>query len=165
MSAEAPVPGHDGDLIRQARLRMVPSMSIPRAAALTGDAPGNWGCVERGYQDLGGDRGRRTIMHPPAQTLARMSSAVGVTPRQWEDRGRGDVAAILRVIMEDRRRQCDAVSAALADADSAFLRVIRDSPILSAEQKSEYARLWHHGGREKVAAVAARMLAQLSDRG
>ena len=93
-----------------------------------------------------------------------MSSAVGVTARQWEERGRCDVAALLRVILDDRRRQCEAVSAALADADHAFLRVIRDSPLLSTEQKAEYVRLWQHGGREKVAAVSARMLWQLSDR-
>jgi hypothetical protein len=103
-------------------------------------------------------------MHPPAHTLARMSSAVGVTPQQSEKRGRSDVAALLRVILEDKRRQCEAVSAALADADRAFLRVIRDSPLLSTEQKAEYVRLWQHGGRDKVAAVAARMLWQLSDR-
>ena len=94
MPADVPVTGHDGALIRSARRRMVPKMSIAKAAALTGDDAGNWGHIERGYQDLGGHRGRRLIMEPPPDTLARMSSVVGVTVAQWEARGRHDVAAL-----------------------------------------------------------------------
>ena len=148
----------DGDLIRRARERMVPKMSIRKAAALTGDDPGNWGHLERGYQDLGGDRGRRLVTHPPAATLARMSSVVGVLPSEWEARGRADVAVILRAILEDGRREAEAVCTALTDADDAFLRVIGASPDLTREQKDEYSRLWSQGGREKVAEIAARML-------
>ena len=133
-------------------------MSIRKAAALTGDDVGNWGHTERGYQDMGGDKGRRLIMHPPADTLARMSSVVGVTPAEWEARGREDVAAILEGILEDSRREAEAVGAAMADADDAFLRVIRASPDLTDEKKQEYARLWSQGGRERVAEIAARML-------
>jgi hypothetical protein len=155
---DTPVSGHDGDLIRQARRSMVPKMSIRKAAALTGDDPGNWGHTERGYQDLGGDRGRRLIMQAPADLLARMSSVVGVTPAQWEARGRDDVAELLRAILRDSRREAAAVSMASAAADDAFLLVIRASPDLTAEKKQEYARLWTQGGREKVAEIAARML-------
>ena len=46
----------------------------------------------------------------------------------------------------------------MADADDAFLRVIRASPDLTDEKKQEYARLWSQGGRERVAEIAARML-------
>ena len=158
MPADVPVTGHDGDLIRRARLRMVPKMSIRKAAALTGDDAGNWGHLERGYQDLGRARGRRVIIHPPPDTLARMSSVVGVTPAQWQARGREDVAALLGEILEDSRREAEAVSAASSAADDAFLRVIRASPDLTSEQRDEYSRLWLQGGREKVAEIAARML-------
>jgi len=148
--------GHDGDLIRRARQRMVPALSIRKAAALTGDDAGNWGHIERGYQDLGGDRGRRDVTHPPAPVLARMSSVTGVLPAEWEARGRHDVAALLREILEDSRREAEAVTAAVADADDAFLRVIRASPDLSEEQKAEYVRLWTQGGRERVVATLRR---------
>lgn len=155
--------GHDGELIRRARLRMVPKMSIARAAALTGDDAGNWGHTERGYQDLGGDRGRRLILHPPPDTLARMSSVVGVTPAQWIERGRHDVAALLGEILADSRREAEAVSAASSAADDAFLRVIRASPDLTSEQREEYSRLWLQGGREEVARIVARMLRRSED--
>lgn len=158
MPADVPVTGHDGELIRRARERMIPALSIRRAAAMTGDDAGNWGHIERGYQDLGGRRGRRLIMEPPAPVLARMSSVVGVTPAQWEARGRHKVAVLLREILEDSRREAAAVSEASTAADDAFLRVIRASPDLSEEQKSEYARLWSQGGRERVAEIAARMM-------
>jgi hypothetical protein len=157
LPADTPVSGHDGDVIRRARRRMVPKMSIAKAAALTGDDAGNWGHTERGYQDLGGDRGRRVIMHPPPDTLARMSSVVGVTPAQWQARGREDVAALLGEILEERRREAEAVSAASSAADDAFLRVIRASPDLTREQVDEYTRMWLQGGREEVAKIAARM--------
>ena len=156
MPPDTPASGHDGELIRRAREKMVPKMSIRRAAALTRDDPGNWGHVERGYQDLGGDRGRRDVTHPPAVTLARMSSVVGITPAEWEARGREDVAVILEGILEDSRREAEAVTAAVADADDAFLRVIRASPDLSEEQKAEYVRLWTQGGRERVVATLRR---------
>ena len=156
MPSDTPVSGHDGDVIRQARLRMMPALSIRKAAALTGDDAGNWGHVERGYQDLGGDRGRRLIMHPPAATLARMSSVVGVLPAEWAARGRADVAALLDGILEDGRREAEAVRAAMADAGDAFLRVIRASPDLPEEKKAEYVRMWTQGAREQVAAMLAR---------
>jgi hypothetical protein len=140
---------------------MAPAMSIPRAAKITGDDPGNWGHTERGYQPLAGG-GRRVIMHPPAAVLSRMSSVVGVTPEQWESRGREDVAELLRAVLEERRQEGETLSAALADADDAFLAVIRSSPHLSADQKAEFARLWNQQGREKVAEVAARMLRGLT---
>lgn len=158
LPADTAAPGHDGDLIRRARLKMVPALSIRRAAALTRDDPGNWGHVERGYQELGGARGRRDITHPPAAVLARMSSVVGVTPAQWEERGRGDVAELLREILTDAQREVAAVRQATAAADDAFLREIRNTPDLTSEQRAEYARLWSQGGREKVAEVAERML-------
>jgi hypothetical protein len=156
------VSGHDGDLIRRARERMVPRMSIREAARLTGDSEGNWGHCERGYQ-LMADGARRSIAHPPAPTLARMASVVGVTPVQLEEIGRGDAAAILREILEDTRREAGAVTAAMAGADEAFLRVIRSSPDLTAEQKQEYARMWRQGARDEVAEIAARMLRRSGD--
>ena len=163
MPPDTAASGHDGDLIRRARQRMVPALSIRKAAALTGDDAGNWGHIERGYQDLGGDRGRRDVTHPPAPVLARMSSVTGVLPGEWEARGRHDVAALLREILEDVRREAGAVTAAMADADDAFLKVIRASPELSEEQKAQYARLWSQGGRAKVAEIAARMLRRSGD--
>jgi hypothetical protein len=156
LPAHPPVQGHDGEVIRSARLAMVPAMSIPAAARLTGDDPGNWGHTERGYQPLARGR-RRVIMHPPAPLLARMSSVTGVTPAQWEDRGRRDVAELLRGILEESRRQALSLSSALTEADDAFLRTVRASADLSEAQKAEFARMWHQGGREKVAAVIARL--------
>lgn len=156
MPAHPPVTGHDGELIRQARELMVPRMSITQAAKLTGDDGGNWGHIERGYQPLAGG-GRRIIMQPPAATLARMSSVVGVTPQQWKGRGRHDVADLLEAVLDERRREGEAVSAAVAGADDAFLAVLRASG-LPEELKTEYARMWHQQGREKVAEIAAKMI-------
>lgn len=141
---------------------MRPALSISQAAKLTGDDPGNWGHIERGYQALPGGR-RRIIMNPPAPVLARMSAVVGVTPAQWVKRGRRDVAQRLRVILRDRRREADAVSAALARADDAFVRVIRSRAGLSEDRRVEYVQMWHQGGREKVIAVVERILRQLSE--
>ena len=162
MPPDTPVSGHDGDLIRRARLKMVPKMSIRKAAALTGDDAGNWGIIERGYQDLGGHRGRRIVMQPPPETLARMSSVVGVTPAQWEARGRHAVASLLREILEDSRREAGAVSAAMAAADEAFMREIRNSPDLPEEQKALYVRLWSAGSRGKVAEFVAQLARRIN---
>lgn len=138
-------------------------MSIPQAAGLSGDSPGWWGHIERGYQPLGRMKGRRLMMHPEPKVLARMSYVVGVTPVQWEARGRGDVAAELHDILADARRHGLTLTAALSGAEGAFLAVIRSSPDLTEAQKAEFARLWHQqGGRQRVAEVARRMLGGLT---
>lgn len=165
MPPEPPRAGHDGELIRRARERMVPRLSIAAAAALTGDSVGNWGHIERGYQSMA-DGTLRSTTHPPAATLARMASVVGVTPAELTELGQrhgsgchaGEAAEILAGILDERRREAAALTAALADADEAFLRVIRLSPDLDEQQKADLVRMWRQGGRAKVAEVAAKML-------
>jgi hypothetical protein len=97
-----------GTLIRSARELQVPKMSIRAAAARIGLSPEQWGNIERGYRYAKeGDAPREFA--PPAPTIAKMASIVGVTPAQLTAAGRADAAAALEEI---RRR--DQLSSPLA---------------------------------------------------
>lgn len=106
MSDDLP-PTPEGRLIRRARERAIPKLTIRAAASRAGMSAEQWGYVERGYvPSRGGQPPRR--FSPPAPTLARMASTLSVTPGELESEGqRPDAAETLRemlrpVTAEDR---------------------------------------------------------------
>lgn len=88
----------EGDLIRRARDRAVPKLSIRAAAARIGISPEHWGNIERGHKSAGANEEPRRLDISPA-LIAKMALAVGVTPEQLETTGkRPDAAGELREI-------------------------------------------------------------------
>ena len=85
----------EGRLIRRARELAIPKLSIRAAAARIGMSPEQWGYAERGYLPSRGGAGEREF-RPPAPTLARMGTALGLTPEQLAAAGRADAADALR---------------------------------------------------------------------
>lgn len=97
MTSDLPSPTREGELIRLARMRATPRLSIRAAAAKAGISAETWGYVERGYQSLG--QGKPVRVHiPPADTLAHMANVVGLSPERLEEIGRADAAKVLREI-------------------------------------------------------------------
>ncbi len=95
----------EGRLIRRARERAIPKLTIRAAAAKIGMSAEQWGYAERGYIPSRGGSPPREF-HPPAATLARMASAMSVTPGELESPGeRPDAAEILREILRTGRRR------------------------------------------------------------
>src|SRR5690606_38173924 len=91
----------EGALIRMARRRMSPRLSIAQAAQHACISPEHWGNIERGHQSQGGGQSR--IIIPPADTLAHVASAVGVRPRARAAVRRQGGARLLREIIARRR--------------------------------------------------------------
>ena len=98
---DPPPPTAEGELIRQARDLAIPRLSIRAAATRIGMSPEHWGNIERGYRYAKQDEPPRPFA-APAPTIAKMASAVGVTPDQLTDAGREDAA---RMLEEIRRRE------------------------------------------------------------
>lgn len=92
----------EGRLIRAARRRAALSIAAAAARTAAGDRPAlgpdQWANNERGYSSKA--KGRDVV--PPAWTLARMAEAVGTTPEELEEAGRGDAAAELRKNVQAR---------------------------------------------------------------
>lgn len=91
----------EAELIKRAR--MAAGLTIPEAVARVRSAGGKisesyWQAVERGY---GGRRSERVPARASEGLLAQMAHAVGVTPDQLREAGRGDAAGVLEEI---RRR-------------------------------------------------------------
>lgn len=95
MSHDLPPSTAEGALVRRARERVRPKISIAAAAKRANMSPDNWGHVERGYQSTGRGQPPRQVI-PPTGTLAHMANAVGITPQELEDIGRSDAADALR---------------------------------------------------------------------
>ena len=91
----------EGDLIRRARDRAVPKLSIRRAAARIGISPEHWGNIERGHKSAGATETPRPLS-PSASMLAKMAGVVGVTPGELAEAGRQDAA---RELEEMQRRR------------------------------------------------------------
>jgi hypothetical protein len=89
-----PEPPPEGVLIESARRDA--KLSVREAARRAGISEGWWRQVVKGYQSLsGGSFG--TVRDVPADTVAKMAKAAGVTPEQLEGEGRRpDAAKILR---------------------------------------------------------------------
>lgn len=97
MGRDVPQPTREGQLIRLARMRSTPRLSIRAAAEKASVSAETWGYVERGYQSQGHGKPVRTHI-PPADTLAHMANALDVTPEELEKIDRHDAAQVLRQI-------------------------------------------------------------------
>lgn len=93
-----PQPPPEAQLIARKR-NDPPHMPVSRAAARAGISDTRWSQLENGYRKI---RGHYEPERAPADTLARMALAVGVTPDELEDAGRHDAAGELRVMLETR---------------------------------------------------------------
>jgi transcriptional regulator with XRE-family HTH domain len=89
---ERPEQPPEGALIGMAQKRS--PLSARKAAEMAGLSEGRWRQIVSGYQTV--SKGVYAPVHAPAETLARMARAVGVTPEQLEEAGRADAAAELR---------------------------------------------------------------------
>jgi hypothetical protein len=112
-----------GALIRRARELAVPKMSIRAAAARIDMSPEQWGNIERGYRYTKNDEPPRSF-DPPAATIAKMASVVGVTPAQLASTGREDAASALESLpgydsspVSPSPQQQSFISALQADSD------------------------------------------------
>jgi transcriptional regulator with XRE-family HTH domain len=99
-----PEPPAEGVLIETARREA--GLSVREAARRAGISEGWWRQVVKGYQSLsGGAIG--AVRDVPAETIAKMASATGVTPAQLTEAGREDAARML-----EARQHRDAAGAA-----------------------------------------------------
>lgn len=80
----------EGRLIEDARTEKIPRMSIRAAADIAGISEGWWRQVVRGYRT--GKGGQVIEVDAPADTVAQMAAAVGVTPANLRSVGRDDAA-------------------------------------------------------------------------
>jgi hypothetical protein len=90
-----PEPPPEGRLIADALT--LSGLSIRQASKRAGISYGRWRQIATGYQNV--SHGSFARVRAPALTLARMASAVSVTPERLEEAGRGDAAEALREIL------------------------------------------------------------------
>ena len=88
----------EGQLIRSARERAIPKLSIPAAAARIGISPEHWGNIERGYKSAGAGREPTRVDASP-ELLAKMAAVAGVMPAHLAGAGREDAARVLEEIL------------------------------------------------------------------
>ena len=84
----------EGQLIANAQKRL--GLSARKAAAAAGISDSRWRHIINGYQPVG--QGQTIPVRAPADTLARMASVVGVTPKELAVAGRADAAEELHQI-------------------------------------------------------------------
>jgi hypothetical protein len=89
--AERPPPPPWGALLTKALADA--QLSARKAAGRAGISEGRWRQIASGYQVV--SPGVYAPVHGPAQTLARMAAAVGVSPAQLTEAGRPDAAKAL----------------------------------------------------------------------
>lgn len=70
-----------------------PKMSVSKAAQLANISEGRWRQLAKGFQQATPDT--RVAAKAPAETLARMANAVGMTADELKDAGRADAAKAL----------------------------------------------------------------------
>lgn len=99
MPRAVPTPTAEGVLIRRARQRYRPKISMAEVAAKASISVENWGHIERGYQSMGRDQPPRAVI-PPADTLAHMANAVSISPDELTAIGREDAADALRDLQQ-----------------------------------------------------------------
>ena len=142
----------EGRLLRSARVRTIPKLSIRAAAARIGMSPEQWGYAERGYVPRRGSEPPR-VFHPPAATLARMARAVGISPERLESEGeRPDAAGELLEIARDEA----AASPAADSPDDAAAVLFPDDPVAQA--------IWRQPGPEEVRADQIRQWKEIQAR-
>lgn len=124
MPADTAVPEAPPEALLIRRLRdQPPKMSRYEAASIAGISESRFRMIETGVRWF---RGQPLEEPPaPAQTIARMAWAVGATPAQLSDAGRGDAAAELEAIAE----QVESTGAFTGrQAKALARRVRRDKP-------------------------------------
>jgi hypothetical protein len=92
-----PKPPPEAELIARRRTERVPRMSRHAAARLAGISETRWRQLETGRIIV---RGRELPETAPAETLAKMAYAVGVTQDELADTGRLDAAVILKRLID-----------------------------------------------------------------
>ncbi|WP_156119425.1 hypothetical protein [Corynebacterium humireducens] len=88
----------EGQLVEAARTNRSPVLSIRKAASMAGISEGWWRQIVKGYRTVKG--GVRISVDAPADTLAAMALAVGVTPAELRRIDRGDAAASLELLLQ-----------------------------------------------------------------
>jgi transcriptional regulator with XRE-family HTH domain len=164
---DLPAPTAEGELIRQARDLAIPRLSIRAAAARIGMSPEHWGNVERGYRYTKQDDPTRSFA-APAATIAKMASAVGVTPDQLAEVGREDAARLLEEILRakpdgSRKRELPTITAILATPGIERYRAVVDAERDGGfpPRDEDEARIWDEpkiDESEKRALVSYRRL-------
>ena len=97
---ERPEQRPEGALIASALKRS--RMSQRAAAVKAGISENRLRAIVHGYQNVGA--GSYIAVRGPADTVARIASAVGVTPAQLEEAGREDAAEELRILEAEELR-------------------------------------------------------------
>lgn len=108
-------------LLDEAQKRLQPRLSVRKAAAAAGISEGWWRQITKGIQS------RSTGSIPvvaPAETIARMALAVGVTADELRATGRTDAADVLPAI-EKQAESLDLTSISDEDLAAEFLRRMR----------------------------------------
>ena len=96
MTADVTVPP---EALLIARMReKAPRISMSEAARRSGISLTRWRQIENGFRP---ERGVRYREVGPAQTIAKMAAAVGISPAQLAEVGRADAADELAVILAD----------------------------------------------------------------
>jgi transcriptional regulator with XRE-family HTH domain len=124
----------EGALIDAARLRR--SLKIRRVAPEAGISEGRWRQIVNGYQSAG--RGQVVDVIAPAETLARMAKAVGVTATELRKAGRTDAALELErlVVFEQQpTKAADAARIAREQLNPALARFSDRELLLEVEMR------------------------------
>lgn len=95
--SERPEQRPEGRLIAVALKRS--PLSARKAAEQAGMSEGHWRAIVSGSRSVGRDMW--VPVRGPAETLARMAKAVGVTPEQLLEAGRDDAAEELRQLLAE----------------------------------------------------------------
>jgi transcriptional regulator with XRE-family HTH domain len=133
---EKPAQPAEGALIQRAMVRQ--RLSARQAAVKAGISEGRWRQIVSGYQSA---RGQQFPVTAPAATLAHMAAAVGLTPEDLTEAGRGDAADILRDLNQHGPSQPGpaAARASTSERDEALLKVLASD--LPEDKKEQIIRL------------------------
>lgn len=127
-----PAPPPEAVLIEAARKRV--GVAVRKIAPEAGITEARWRQLVKGYASAG--RGQTVSTRAPADTLARMARAVGVTAEQLHEVDRDDAADILRNV--GAVRQGDPIE----EDDLRFMRPEGISDEEWARRKAKLAGYW-----------------------
>lgn len=131
-------------LLDEALKRLQPRLSVRKAAAAAGISEGWWRQITKGIQS------RSTGSIPvvaPAETIARMALAVGVTSAELEAAGRTDAAEVLPAIEQQHATSVNLSSIPDEELAAEFLRrmkgardAVRQTPSSGAPDETGQAQ-------------------------
>lgn len=111
----------EAELLDEALKRKRPKLSARRAASAAGISEGWWRQITKGVQT----RGTGSIpVVAPAETIARMALAVGVSEDELKEAGRHDAAEVLPAIRE-QQTAVDLTAVSNEELAAEFLRRMR----------------------------------------